>query len=243
MASSGTSVSNTDTTAVAVADTLLILMFSVGLYLQIKIIITSKQEKHMTWQIDICNSIVMIIHYIFSIAGETTTYIIPSLSDHTGSWICSFGMFIRVYGLVFISGHSLVISIFKYFFIVRHQMITNFRKDRAERIFLLINLIYPSMFAVLMVVRPQFVKPLEAVNSCLGMTEHDGTREYGSVIHTLETVLFCGLDDDVHHSSFDYFLYIASQVGCFLQTVCIWIVGLNLLEIFFYKKIFRYMKR
>ena len=91
----------------------LILIYLIGLYLQIKIIMISKQDKDMTWKIDIAHSIVMIIYYAFIISIETTTRVIPKLSDFTGSWFCYFALYLRLYGMISISGHSLFVSMHK----------------------------------------------------------------------------------------------------------------------------------
>ena len=87
--------SKADSNTFIIVNALLSVIFSIGLYLQIKIIIVSKQEKASTWKIDICHSVVMIIHYGIRILFECITYTIPSLHEYTGyrsTWynICSF---------------------------------------------------------------------------------------------------------------------------------------------------------
>ena len=109
-----------DLTIIIFTITLMAILFVIGLYFQIKIIILSRKEKDVTWRIDIWHSAVMIAIFSFRILFEMITYIIPSLHQFTGKWFCYFSLFVTFYGFVSISSHSLAISISKYVLTV-HQ--------------------------------------------------------------------------------------------------------------------------
>ena len=240
--------SSVDTTNVTIVTLSLVFIYLIGLYLQIKIIIISKQDKDMTWRIDISHSIVMIIYYTFQILFETITHVIPNLSHFTGSWFCYFALFVKLYGMASIVGHSLVIAIHKYIFIMHGEIINNFGKEKAKKIALWINVFLPSVWAMSWMVRPHY--SIASVNMCHGSwirlqessNEVNETASY-TPGKLAETFFFCGMGDYDGYSSFDYFIYVASQGYCFFQTVVSCIVVGNIIEIFFYKRIFNYMKR
>ena len=72
---------------VTVITTLLILFF-IGLYLQIKIIRVSIENKGVNWKVDIQHSIIMIGLFSFRISFEIVSYLIPALHQYTGKWFC-----------------------------------------------------------------------------------------------------------------------------------------------------------
>ena len=76
-----------------------VFIFSIGLGLQMKIIKAVKEEKAMTWDINLSHSITMIIHFFFTILIDTITYIIPNLKMTFGVWFCYFLLFLRRYSL------------------------------------------------------------------------------------------------------------------------------------------------
>ena len=221
----------------------LVLIYLVGLYLQIKIIMIAKHDKDTTWKIDISHSIVMIIYYAFIISIETTTHVIPNLSHFTGSWFCYFTLYLKLYGLISITVHSLYVSIHKYIFIVYQDKVNNFGKEKARQISFWIYILHPAVFAITWMVRPHY-RAIASINRCHGLQSQEDSKEANETIGGLaQRLFFCGLGNYDGYNSFDYFIYLANQFYCFLQTVVILIVAGNIIEIFIYKKIFHWMKR
>ena len=223
-----------------------IFIFSIGLYLQIKIIKAIRREQSMAWEINMSHSIVMIVHYICSISIETTTYIIPSLSRYTGMWFCHFALFLRGYGSTAIFAHSLLISIYKYIFIVHDEAVRKYGKDKTKKLLFWIIVIIPVFASVSLMWRPYLhIGEYSAIYRC-GLRQYphtNHTKAYESIGDKLKLAFFCSINDNEVKNGFDYFLDISNQVYCFVQTIIGFVVAINLLEIFFYVKIFRYMKR
>ena len=115
--------SKDDLNTFIITNTVLAVLFLIGLYLQIKVIVVSKLEKDVTWRIDICHSVVMITLFCFRILFEMIMYIIPSLHQYTGNWICYVGYFAILNGYLSVVSHSLVISIYKYVLILHQERI------------------------------------------------------------------------------------------------------------------------
>ena len=162
-----------------------------------------------------------------------------------------------------IVGHSLHTSIHKYVFIVHHETVINFGKEKAWQISLWIHIFLPAVLTVTWMVRPQYRSGITdyrfsefvSINSCHGLQGLEELMEVNITIPFTTRVLpaltkpfyerffFCGLGVYDGHTYFEYFIYVANQVYCLFQTVFTCLVVGNIIEIFFYKKIFNYMKR
>ena len=236
-----------NTTNVTVVVFVLVLLFLIGVYLQVRIIMVSKQDKEMTWKIDIGHSVVMIIYYAFQISFETSVHVIPKLTQVTGSWFCHFAKFIKLYGMVAIVGHSLFIALHKYLFIIHDEKIRKFGMEKAKKISLWIYILHPAIGALAYMVRPHF-RAISSINRCHGLHFLDPVpvlNETTSFTFKVwaEKFFFCGLGDYDYHNSFDYFVYLTNQAYCFLQVIGTCLIVGNIIEIYLYKNIFDYVKR
>ena len=226
----------------------LTLIFLIGLYLQVKIIIISKKEKEMMWKIDICHSVIMIIYYAFQILIETITHVIPNLSQFTGSWFCYASQFLTLYGKTSISLHSLHTATHKYIFIVHHETTHRYGIDKAKQVSLWTYLAIPIVMGTPWMLRPGF-EAISSVNRCLDSqwkehpNENNDTAPNSLLEKGEDLILFCGFDDYDGNTSFDYFIHVANQIYCFAQTALAWRVLVNVIDILLYKKLFHYMRR
>ena len=59
-----------------------VVLFGLGLILQVKIIVNARKEKGNTWQIHICHSIVLTIYYAFTIIFAALMHFAPSILGH-----------------------------------------------------------------------------------------------------------------------------------------------------------------
>ena len=227
------------------ASGILTFIFLVGLYLQITIIKTVKKEQAIAWDIKLIHSIVMIIHYGYTIIFEVVTYLIPNLGQYMGIWFCYFSLFLRLYGVIEILSHSLFISIYKYILIVHTQSARRFGQKRLKKILFWINIVLPIFLSLSYTVRPNF-RAFKAINRC-GL--YQGISNVNTVIvqETLGNLwdrsFSCGLPAYGGNSGFEYFIDIMTWTFCFGQFICSVLIALNILEIYFYVRIFSYMKR
>ena len=241
---------------------IIISIYILGLYLQIKLIKTIKVERSMTWEINMCHSIIMIFHYTFTFAFELTTHVLvdPSIMDYTGSWFCYASFFIRCYGLFSIFLHSLVICVYKYLFIIHDKMVRSFGEKKMKKLIMFIYLIHPVFLSLSFMARSMFFASSPTLERCgLHQPKHDinsiwywlsvGNKGINSNVTTdpkggmLKRFFFCGIDDDDVEDGTDYFFYVVNQFYCLLQSFLAFGVLVNMFEIFFYVKIFRFIKR
>ena len=112
-----------------------VLVFGLGLILQLKIIVVARKEKDLTWQIYTCHSIVVTISYFFTIIFAAM-YFAPFIPSYTGSWYCYFGNFVLLYCWYSMTFHTLLVAVMKFAFIVHREIMTEFGQEKAQKIFL-----------------------------------------------------------------------------------------------------------
>ena len=227
-----------------ITNIVLTVLFLIGLYLQIKIIIISKQEKDVTWRIDIYHSVVMISLYSFRILFNVITYIIPSMHQYTGKWLCYLALFLNLFGIASVLSHSLVISIFKYVNIVHHDVISGIGVDKASLITLWIHFFFSATWAVTFLARPNF-PAISTISHCLGQQLENSTKANEAFTDRLHRFFFCDFDanDDQHYGVFSHIMNITNLTGCFITSVVTVVIMANIIEIFLYQRIFAFMKR
>ena len=227
-----------------IANSFLVIIFLIGLYLQIKIIVASKVEKGVTWRIDMCNSIVMIIFYSFRIVGEIIIYNVPVLHVYTGKWFCYVALFINMFGAFSVISHSLVVSVYKYVFIVHQKLIRYVGVDNASLASFWISLVLPATLAVSFIARPT-LPSYSSVYSCLGMNDEKSAHANESSTEKIKMLLFCGFDDfsDIQYGVFDYFINIVNMMGCFITVMLVVFILANIMEAIIYQRIFSFIKK
>ena len=214
---------------------IVICIYIIGVCLHLKIVKVSKKEKDLTWKLDVANSIVVLFVYALRIFISTINFIIKDLHTFTGKWFCYASRLVFEYHVEYVSGYSLIISMFKYFVTVHGEILMPFQGN-VTLAFLVINFIHPilSIFLHLILVPDYFVRSMsfEAINQCLG----------GSINNTMETMAVCS-NEIVDQFSFVGVLYILRRCFCSTRVLLHLMIVFNFFEMFFYFKIFAYMKR
>ena len=147
------------------ASVILTFIFLVGLYLQITTIKTVKKEQAIAWDINLIHSIILIIHYCYTILFDGATYLIPNISQYTGIWFCYLSLFLRMYGITVVIWHSLFISVYKYIIIVHSKSVRNFGEKSLKTILFWIYIVLPIFMSLTYTFRPHF-RAFKTVNKC-----------------------------------------------------------------------------
>ena len=61
---------------------ILLTVFAIGVFIQIKIIKALKQDRTTAWEIQLSHSIVMLVHFSFVIIFESTIYFVPTFDTY-----------------------------------------------------------------------------------------------------------------------------------------------------------------
>ena len=215
-----------------------ILIYCVGLYIQIKTIQACNKDKGKTWEIHISHAIVTSIYYGFFIPFQAVTTFVPSLSIYMGSWICYLASLISFYSYHAIIANSLLVAITKYIFIVHGLKAKVFGDEKIQKIFFWINTTLPLALAAIAMLTTNF-HTRAALKSCFG------TTEYSSVLPNNSTsdrkhFLLCDYVNSMDHGPIIYYIL---QFFCVSRKILNLIIVSNLPEGFFYYKIFCSMKK
>ena len=221
---------------------ILIILFAIGLYLQIRIIIISKRHKSPTWKIDISHSVIMTIYFSFRIFFQKLIDIIPTFHQHCGVWFCYLALFIQIFSGLMVVSNSLVVALYKYLYIVRHDLFCALGGESASVVLIWSNLFIQAALSLSAIVRPSFPR-FSSVNTCLGINIEKSDVSPDSM---LRRFFFCGLDnykEDEFDGIFSQVMNATNITGCFITSVIFFVVLTNLIEMFLYQRIFSRMKR
>ena len=134
------------------------LLYSLGVFVQQKIISVCWKEKDgKVWMIHMAHSISTILYFAFYLPFFTVTSQIPNLADqYTGEWFCYLATFVITYGFTIITFNSLLIAVMKYVFIVRNEDVRMYGDEKALKLFLMVDLIFPFLVAAFACVTRDF---------------------------------------------------------------------------------------
>ena len=229
-----------------ISSLILVILFAIGLFLQIRIIRVSVRTKVTTWKIDTSHSIIMIIYFSFRIFFEKLIDVFPTFHQHCGTWFCYLALFIQIFcGLSMVS-NSFIVALYKYLYIVRHNLFRAIGDERADEVLIWCSLFVQVALSISAIARPSFL-PFSSVIRCLGQkieSTHDKTKMSPNLM--IKNFFFCGLDDyekDQVDGILSYAMNVTNITTCFITSVIFFVILTNLMEMFLYQRIFVCMKR
>ena len=217
-----------------------VVIFFVGLFIQVKIISVCKKERGTTWKIHVSHAVVTSVYYAHFIAFKAITYFVPCLSQHTGTWTCYVASLITFYGFQSIISNTLVISTMKYLFVVHGTKAMAFGGEKIKKYFFWANLITPLILGITAVLTTDYETRSE-LKSCFGKTEVE-VPQHHNIISSFDsrTVFYtCAYNRMKNYSGMTFY---ALQFACIFRKTVNVVTGINLAEAFFYYKIFHFMK-
>ena len=224
--------------------TLQVILFLIGTFIQVKTISICIQEKGATWKIHIIHSIILTINFGFNISFDSVIYFIPFLSSITGPWICYLASFVAYYCFYSIVANSLIISIMKYLFIV-HQILPSSEKgSKIKSVSIFIYLLHPLFLTICNILASDW-GTFSSVEKCFSDNSNSSSNHNAApdgLSHDEKSFL-CILDIPRTHMNDMDIHYLGRQIVCIIRTIVNLSANTNMLEVFFYYKIFRKMRR
>ena len=214
-----------------------ILLYGLGLFIQIKNITICITEKSKTWQIDIFHAIVMTIVFACRIPFMAVVYLSPNSFFGIGSWICYIFAFEFSFGAHSIASHSLIIAIMKYVFIVHAMKARSFGEEKIKKIFFFINSALPLILSINFMITSDFHRSGN-LRTCFNPSiEKDASDN-------VEPALFYTFGNIIGEMKFQEttIFYLKLAIGVF-QTLVTLLTVSNAVEALFYFMIFKAMKR
>ena len=220
-------------------------IFIIGVVLQVKIIAALKSDQAMAWEMNLAHSVVMICHWSFKLLVEFVHYIQPSFHDIFGRWFCYLLLAVRSFGIFVMFFHSLYISIHKYIFIIHKETVNRIGDRKTKGWLLWAYLIILISWTLSYTARGHF--------SAFGITSkcsvpHTSVTDDGfSVEEPIENwtshTFACGIHESEQKNMLNAVVNKLMKFLCSVQNIATFVIALNVVEIFFYFSIFRYMNR
>jgi hypothetical protein len=213
------------------------ILFLVGLFINIKIAILEwKNREAKTWQVQIVYSVCGTIYFAFELPFSSVSNAIPNISEYTGDWFCNLATFIITYGIIIFTTNSLLVSIMKYTFIVHPFKVLKWGHEKIQKIFLATYLAVPFVMAVIQIATKDF-ESYTNLRMCFGLKNEDLVK------NTWKRLFLCNLKEMGIDASANIHLGNSIQLFCVLKQIIAYIITSNIMEAFFYRKIFTKMKR
>ena len=219
-------------------------IFTTGVYLQIKVILVVKRDQIMAWEINLAHSVVMVVIFSSVLILKTMSNFQITFYGVFGKWSCYLLLSVMIFGFLEMLFHSLYISLYKYIFIVYREAVNRTGEQKTKRLLLWAYFTLLASWTLSYLVRPNF-DPFEHVMGCRDPYV-PGTINRTYIQRKTESsrrLFSCDLDDLDHKNMGNVVVNILTKVACTSQAVITYAVASNVLEIFFYLRIFGHMNR
>ena len=213
------------------------LLFLIGVFINIKIVLLEwKKRESKTWQIQIVCSVCSTLYFAFELPFSSISTAIPNLTNYTGDWFCNLATFIIVYGIFTVTTNSVVIAMMKYIFIVHPSKALRWGHDKIQKLFLAIYITIPSLMAAIVIATKDF-ESWQNIRMCFGMKKEDLET------NLLKRLFLCNLKEIGIDETVNIHLQNGILSVCIIRSVLAFMISGNIMEAFFYYKIFTKMKR
>ena len=220
--------------------------YFVGVYLHLRVIYVSIREKGLTWKLDTTNSSISIVHFSHVLFLYGITYRVEDLSLYTGDWYCYLAKEVRFYGALYITGHSLIVSVMKYILIVYWDKARVFGKTKVKEIFFWLDFINPLMtIGICIMITPEFIwvwDMYKEIDLCLGDPENHWIPQ-SNASQTKAHDLCLNLLETEPESHLEYTIWVTRIIICWIQIVALYLISWNFGEMITYCRIFTFMRK
>ena len=216
--------------------------FVIGVYLQVKLIQRVKNEKAVTWKMEIYHSLVLIIHFTLSVSVQALDYIFPDVSHYAGFWwFCEVYRAIKMWGIFAISLHSFSVSVHKYI-VICYWNVNSFVSRNVETLVLCIFISFPILWSAGLMAR--FSSSSSFSLAILPEIKRNlPNQSMESKDDFFNCYLFCNFNDSNAMNYPGDFIYFMTEFYCFGQTLITMVININIMEAFLYYNIFRFANR
>ena len=216
-------------------------IFTTGVFLQVKIILTLKRDQAMAWEIDVAHSIAMIVIFTSVSILETISYLQPTFDDFFGKWYCDLLLFEFLLGFFEILFHSMYISLYKFIFIVHNETVNRIGEQKFKLFLLWSYFVVLIAWALSLLVRENNLGEVSDTVDCSISSNRASNRNTTEAF--TRHIFSCSIDDLDQTNMGNVVVNLLTKFLCTSQSIMNVVVALNVPEIFFYLRIFRHMNR
>ena len=196
------------------------------------------KKKEPTWELEIYNSAVCVVHFSVVTSIDVIKYACPAMNDLGESVILHIALIIRHIGFFVILSHTLSIAVYKYYIIVIKRPIKDDCKFMEFK-YLFSLIMLPILWAIGFYLKTQGNMSKTLMGEQLCTTEE---LDQKSKV-TYRDPIFCHFKDDKSFENQWPILYTWTEFYCIFQFAASLIIASNIVEGIVYYKIFSFAKR
>ena len=218
-----------------------VVFYVIGIIINAKIVLICWRTKdnNKSWQLHILYSVSCTLLFAFDIPFWFFALEVPHLSSLTGEWICYLALFINTLLINIIFMNSLMVAITKYIFVVYWDKAFAYGNERIQWIIFTTSVTVEFCIAVLYTALKKY-SDADPIHSCFGTknTSSKIKNYWGDI-----SFFWCTSKNISPNGGMGHINVVILQSLCIFTCIVYTVANTNLLETFFYYKIYKKMKR
>ena len=210
-----------------------------GLYVHIQTLKFLKHETCLVKEVLKVFLYVQMGYWPVKVVFETTTDLIYPLGEIIGEWYCHFGFLWLTYGMTLIVFHSFIVGLMRYMVVVHHDQMLQFGIERAKTLFYWMNIFVPLVMTVWAFIGRREVSSVSTLSKCYGT--HVEAFLVEEDIETTTMKSFCAFEK--YEEEGNKTLAALKRIFCIVHTLIYVLMGVNVVEGFFYWRTVRFSNK
>ena len=218
-----------------------ICLVAIAEYLHVKVFYLMEKENGIVKDVTQLLACVHVIFWPFLMLFIGSTDFIYPMDELLGDWYCHLGSFLFYFLGHIIIGHSFVSALMRYFFMLHHNEINKYGKERVKRFFFFMQILLPLISAVWEMLDGSDLDAMSFLNKCHG--KYDRAFLIDTTSLSVAKRGFCVYEIYDTTGIWSQIVAILSRFFCAANTIVQVIIGFNLTEGILYFKLLRHMHR
>ena len=208
-----------------------IIIIFAGEYVQVNLLRLFNRESCLVNEVLKTVTCVQMGYWPLFMLFETSTDFFNPLREILGQWYCVIAFFVIVYGMTHIVFHSFTVALMRYTFVVHHEKVASFGKERAKRYFLGMSILVPIVATVWRFLGRLQISTISSLNKCNGIHHMSFLIDNG-IGSTVENN-FCFREEYDDEDSNRPLAFLKRGL-CIMSSVLYLVMGFNVVEGVFY---------
>ena len=202
-----------------------------------------KREANLVSNILKAYVVFQLIIWPFSTGIISATSFIYPLCEITGSWLCEFTYFLMFPSIYFISFQATVIATMRYFFIVHHERVVEFGKQRTQNLFQWILGIVPIVMTIWLYFGSEDtdLTKVMVINRCRGSYDKIFHLNWSYTERKSILEARCGMYNNDEGTA--YYIHQLKWIQCTASTILSLVLLTNILDGFIYYRIWKHITK
>ena len=219
------------------------IILCLGLYVHIQTLKFLKQESCLVKEVLKAFLYLQMVYWPVKVVFETTTDFIYPMGDIFGEWYCHFGFLWLTYGMTLIVFHSFIVGLMRYTVVVHYKKTLQFGIEKLKRFFYWITILVPLVMTIWGFLGKREISSVPTLNRCYGTHVEAFLVEEDVKTTTMKS--FCAFEKYEEEANQPFASTFASwkRIFCIIRTLIYVLMGVNVVEGFFYWRTVKYSNK